>query len=113
MAVIDDHYKFVKNGNVKATPWELFDLQQDPGETNDLAAQQPDRLERMKAEALAIQTSIDASEQGKDYPEGKVLQPERSESWFEMEAYQALYDRFAELKPGWTAKKSIQKEKDR
>ncbi|TWT42436.1 Arylsulfatase precursor [Thalassoglobus neptunius] len=114
-AVIDGRYKCVKNGNGAGTPWQLFDLNLDPGETNDLAAQQPDRLERMKAEALAIQTSIDASEQGKDYPEGKVLQPQRSEPWFEMEAYQSLYDRFAELKPGWTPprKKSNEKNKER
>ena len=100
-ALIDGRYKLVKNGNGKGTPWELFDLEKDPGEATDLAAQLPGRLEEMKAEALAIETSIDASELGKDYPEGKVLQPQRSTPWMEMPAYQKLYPTFQKLKPTW------------
>jgi len=103
MAVIDGRYKCVKNGNGKGPQWQLFDLVKDPGEATDLAAQESERLERMKAEAEAISASIDASELGKDYPEGKVLQPQRGEGWANMEAYQALFGKFAELKPGWKA----------
>ncbi len=93
MALMDGRYKIVRNGNGKGRQCELFDLDNDQGETTDLAAQQPERFERMKAEALAVETSIDASERGEDYPEGKVLQPQRSEGWANMEAYQALYEK--------------------
>ncbi|MEM7602121.1 MAG: sulfatase-like hydrolase/transferase [Verrucomicrobiota bacterium] len=103
MALLDDRYKIVRNGNGKGVPWELFDLDNDLGETTDLATQSPERFERMKAEALAVEASIAASALGQDYPEGKVLQPQRSERWEQMKEYQALYERFAELKPGWQA----------
>ncbi len=103
MALMDGRYKIVRNGNGKGRQWELFDLENDPGETTDLAAQQPERFERMKAEALAVEASIDESALGLDYPEGKVLQPQRSEVWSNMKEYQALYEKFAELKPGWKA----------
>jgi hypothetical protein len=49
----------------------------------------------------AISASIDASELGKDYPEGKVLQLQRDEGWATMKEYQVLFDKFAELKPDW------------
>ena len=78
-ALIDGRYKVVKNGNGKGPQWELFDLENDPRETTELAAQQPERYERMKAEALTLHASIEDSEMGKDYPEGKGLQPQRSE----------------------------------
>lgn len=103
MALMDGRYKLVKNGNGNGPQWELFDLEKDFGETSDLAGRYPERVDRMKEEALAIAASIDASEQGKDYPEGKVLQPQRSQRWSEMEEYQALYETFAALKPGWKA----------
>jgi arylsulfatase A-like enzyme len=101
MAVIDGQFKLVRNGNGKGTPWELFDLEKDPEEAADLAAQLPDRLEEMKAKALEIEASIDASELGEDYPEGKVLQPQRSEKWEEMPEYRKLFPTFQKLKPTW------------
>lgn len=103
MALIEGRYKLVKNGNGNGPQWELFDLEKDFGETTDLAGRYPERADRMKEEAMAIAASIDASEQGKDYPEGKVLQPQRSQRWSEMEEYQILYETFAALKPGWKA----------
>jgi hypothetical protein len=112
MALIDGRYKLVRNGNGKGRQWELFDLDNDQGETTDLAAEQPERFEQMKAEALAVEASIDASAQGADYPEGKVLQPQRDEPWENMEAYQALFGKFAELKPGWKAPEQKSKNKN-
>ena len=101
MALIDGKYKLVKNGNGKGPKWELYDLEKDPAETSDLATKLPELVDKMKAEAETISASIEASELGKDYPEGKVLQPQRSEVWANMEEYQALFDRFSELKPDW------------
>ena len=103
MALIDGNYKLVKNGSGKGPEFELYDLENDPAETTDLATEQLVRFIRMKAEALTVEASIDASAQGIDYPEGKVLQPQRDEEWAKMEAYQALFGKFAELKPGWKA----------
>ncbi len=101
MALIDGRYKIVRNGNGKGVRWEFFDLDKDLAETTDLAAQQPERFEQLKAKAVAVEASIDASALGLDYPEGKVLQPQRSEKWEEMEGYQALSPTFQKLKPDW------------
>lgn len=110
---MDNRYKLVKNGNGKGPQWELYDLEKDFAETTDLADEQPDRVKRMQEQAMAIAASIDASEQGKDYPEGKVIQPQRSAVWSDMKEYQALYERFAELKPGWEAPGQKSKKKKR
>ena len=68
---------------------------------HDLAAQQPERVKQLSEQAMKISASIDASAEGKDYPEGKVIQAQRGARWSEMKEYQALYDKFAELKPDW------------
>ena len=100
-ALIKDKYKLVKNGNGKGTKWALYDLEKDMAETTDLASQFPELLKQMSQEADRITASINESEQGKDYPEGKIIQPQRSALWSKMPDYQKLYDLFAKLKPEW------------
>ena len=100
-ALIDGNFKLVKNGNGKGVKWELFDLSKDLAEATDIADQHPEKLKSMIKEAEDIAASITESEQGKDYPEGKVIQPQRSALWSKMPEYHALYDVFAKLKPEW------------
>lgn len=50
----------------------LFDVSQDPKETRDLAAQQPERVARMTAALQAWKTSVEKSLAGGDYPGGSV-----------------------------------------
>lgn len=47
----------------------LFDLSKDPKETTDLAAQQPERVAKMKAELEAWKASVEKSLAGADYPQ--------------------------------------------
>jgi len=47
VAVRQDNWKAIKPK--KNAPWELYDLSVDPSEKNNIAAQHPDRLARMKA----------------------------------------------------------------
>ena len=49
-AVRQGKWKLVWGGNVKS--WELFDMEQDRTETNDLAARYPQRVEQMEADWL-------------------------------------------------------------
>jgi len=58
-------------GEVK--PVMLFDVSKDPKETTDLAAQQPERVVRMRAELNAWKASVERSLAGADYggPVGK------------------------------------------
>lgn len=53
-----------KNGNVK---FELYDLSNDPNETNEVSAQQPQRVEKMTVELEKWLASVARSLNGKDY----------------------------------------------
>ena len=70
----DNQYKLHKRGPDK---YELYDLTADLSEKNDLAAKLPEIVTRMKAEMEAWQQSVRRSIKGEDYPEKKVLEPEK------------------------------------
>ncbi len=103
-ALIDGDFKLVSIGRGKKRAWELFDLKNDLSEAKDLSATQPERFKSMKAEAEKLIASVGASAAGKDYPEGRVIQPQRKERWDEMEAYKKHFQEFARLKPGFKVK---------
>jgi arylsulfatase A-like enzyme len=48
-------------------PVLLYDVSKDPNETTDLAAQQPERVAKMKAELTAWKASVEKSLAGGDY----------------------------------------------
>lgn len=86
-AWIDNRYKLLTNDLQRGT-FELYDLENDPGETTDLSDQQPQRRERMKAELLRWCRSVDASFAGQDYPEKRVTPADpQPVHWKETEAY--------------------------
>ena len=100
-ALIDGNIKLLQIGRGKGATWSLFDLEKDPGEENDISKEQPEKFEALKAKAEELSASVLASSEGKDYPEGKVIQPQRCTPWMEMEEYQRLYPTFQKLKPAW------------
>ncbi|NNJ27274.1 sulfatase family protein [Alienimonas chondri] len=51
-----DRYKLVRTGRDR--PWELYDLQTDPAEADDLAAEQPDRTREMAAAFTAWRATL-------------------------------------------------------
>ena len=73
-----------------------------PARRSDISADHPEKFEALKAIAEKLTTSVEASSEGKDYPEGKVLQPQRGTPWMEMPEYQKLYPTFQKLKPTWS-----------
>ncbi len=99
-AFIDGKYKLFGIGRRKRE-WKLYDLESDPSETKDISAAHPDRFAKMKAEGEKILQSVEDSASGKDYPEGKVIQPPRHERWYQMEEYRRHFKTFARLKPGF------------
>jgi len=111
-ALIDGNFKLLQAGRGKGATWALYDLNNDPGESTDISANYPERFARMKAEAEAVVASVEASAEGKDYPEGRVIQPQRGENWSQMEAYRKHFETFAKLKPGWTPPKESKKSRD-
>ncbi len=100
-ALIDGNFKLLQNGKGKNASWVLFDLKNDPREMTNVSHQYPERYQNLIAEAQALLFSVSESSLGKDYPEGRVLQPQRGVPWFEMKEYQRHYDTFTRLKPSW------------
>lgn len=95
-ALIDGDFKLLSGTNRNNGDWTLYDLKSDPDESTDLAKKMPGRLTRMIAEAEAMVQSVEASRAGKDYPEGKVVQPPRNAFWRDMPEYRPYLERFME-----------------
>ena len=92
MALVDGDYKLLTRNIKKDGAWKLYDLQKDPTESKDLSAEFPKRFQQMRVQAKAVIASMQRSASGKDYPEGKILQPARKEFWFAMKEYQPHFE---------------------
>lgn len=71
-ALVDNRYKIL-NLDLKHDKFELYDLEADPKETEDISAAQPEVAQRMRTALMAFHQSVEASVAGKDYPEGRLL----------------------------------------
>jgi arylsulfatase A-like enzyme len=65
MAVIDNQYKLISFDNGKT--FQLYDLSKDIGETQDISAQHPDIVQKLKGLLENWRPSCTNSSQGKDY----------------------------------------------
>jgi arylsulfatase A-like enzyme len=70
-ALIDNRYKIVA-AHVENGPFEVFDLETDPREKTDLSATQPALTARLRQALAKWNASVQASVEGRDYPEGRV-----------------------------------------
>ena len=59
--------------------FELYNVNDDPSEKNNLLELEPEITARMMAELTAWNQSVDKSVSGADYPEGRVLPSNRHE----------------------------------
>ncbi|MBL9212870.1 MAG: hypothetical protein JNL92_20585, partial [Opitutaceae bacterium] len=71
-ALIENRYKIL-SPNLSGGKFEVYDLEADPRETQDLSSLQPALASRLRDALLAWNASVDASVAGKDYPEGRVI----------------------------------------
>ena len=108
-ALIDGNYKLLSTSHNKDNTWKLFDLKNDPSESKDLSSELPEKFEQMKAEAIEVIASIEASAAGKDYPEGTVTQPARNEFWYQLEAYKPHFETFFKRPEYSGSKKKVPK----
>ena len=92
LAMVDNNYKVVLHAKGKTTTLEVFDLDEDPGESHNLAAAQSELAARLQKTLMDWNTSVDQSDAGKDYPEGSVNpnQPERR-MWRTVKAYERYF----------------------
>ena len=66
MAIIDNRYKLISFDSAKT--FQLYDLQEDMGETQDIIARHPDKAQNLKGALQDWRKSCLESSQGKDYP---------------------------------------------
>lgn len=71
-ALIGNRHKIVAL-NINLPKYEVYDLQTDPREENDLSASQPELTARLSKELLAWNESVQASVAGRDYAEGRLV----------------------------------------
>lgn len=87
-ALIEDRYKLLTD-NLAAGRFQLYDLQADVRESNDVSSEHPELFNRMKQQLLDWDSSMNASFAGKDYAEGKVAPPDPEPvNWYETPSYQ-------------------------
>ncbi len=100
-ALVDDRFKLLTE-NISQGRFQLYDLMADTKEARDLSAEQPEVLARMKAALLDWDATMEASFDGKDYPEGNVSPPDPEPvNWYETPQYQPF---LAEWKQRWEYK---------
>jgi arylsulfatase A-like enzyme len=86
-ALIDNNFKFIAT-SIQKKEFELYNLENDSGETTDLATQNPMIFNQMKTDFLKWSKSIDSSLNGIDYPEGKVLKNPERHFWMNDDRYE-------------------------
>ena len=94
-ALINNNYKLVAT-SIKENKFELYDLKDDPAESQDLTTEKPIVFEQMKKAYLNLNASIDSSVAGKDYPEGKVLKNPKSHFWMKDDRYEPFFEEWLE-----------------
>ena len=86
-ALIDNNLKIVSN-DPKATVYELYDLESDTHETDNLAPERPEDLARLSQALKAWSESVTDSAAGKDYLPGNFDPDENlRRSWMTHETY--------------------------
>ena len=92
-ALIDNNIKLIATSLINKE-FELYDLENDPKESNNLANTKPELFKNMKSEYLEWSLSVDSSVLGRDYPENTLLdQPERH-FWMIDDRYKPYLDEF-------------------
>ncbi len=90
-----DGFKLIVS-NLNKPAYELYDLEHDPQETNNLASSLLEKTESMAAELMKWSRSVDESLAGNDYPlERQAPATRPSRAWIEAEEYEPFLKDFA------------------
>ena len=118
LALVHNRYKLLTT-KASTGKFQLYDLEEDPTESKDLAAEKPEIFNAMKTSLLQWNASVEASFQGKDYPEGRVdSNHPQPRFWTEVDEYKPFFDDWknrweyaSRLKPKTPKKKAKDKKK--
>ncbi len=91
-ALVDNNYKLLTQDLSEGT-FELYDLENDPAETQNLVEQEPELAARLQDVLQAWSRSVDSSAAGQDYAEG-LLDDSESEprNWMTLEEYKPFFE---------------------
>jgi len=93
-ALIDNNYKLIAQ-NSEGGRYVLYDLVNDFEESEDITEQYPEIAARMIKTYEAWSKSVDASDAGKDFPEGKLVGHDPGRRfWNEAPEYQSHMETF-------------------
>ncbi len=93
-ALIENQWKLLTN-DLNKNDLELYDVVNDPAESNNLIRQRPAIATRMQSLMDQWNRSVDASFAGKDYPEGQVDDDHpQSRFWNSVEGYRRYLDQW-------------------
>ncbi len=93
-AWIDNNMKLLTN-KLDGGAYELYDLESDPSETNNLSGERPGVVKKMMRQLARWNESVEASFAGKDYPSGTVDPSEPSPRfWTDLEEYKPYFQQW-------------------
>ena len=96
VSIIDNDYKLISMQNKRGAKLELYNLAKDTAETTNLFEKEPKITRRMQMHLEAANASIESSVLGKDYPEGKVNQPQPPRIfWHTVDAYKPFFQEWS------------------
>ncbi|MEZ7918892.1 MAG: sulfatase-like hydrolase/transferase [Akkermansiaceae bacterium] len=96
-ALIDDDFKLIST-NLKKEAFALYHLKKDPTETTDVSTQHPERFAKMKRQYLQWYTSVQASIEGKDYPDNfDPTSTPKSGWWINSPRYQPFLKKWKQI----------------
>jgi arylsulfatase A-like enzyme len=81
-ALIDNNYKIVMP-KVGSGKYELYDLDKDPAESKDIYKDQPKIAAKLTKALDNFIASLEKSNTGADYPEGKLTTPDKGRVYWE------------------------------
>ena len=95
-AWVDNRYKLLTT-KIASGKYELYDLENDPNETKNIAIDQPKIAQQMILDFLDWNASVERSHAGKDYPTGEV-DPNEPEPrfWTAVKEYEPFFPKWKE-----------------
>ncbi|GIW99647.1 MAG: N-acetylgalactosamine-6-sulfatase [Pirellulaceae bacterium] len=94
-SILDNNYKLIEFSKNNKLRYELYDVQRDPTEQDNLVERMPHVAQRLQRALREFQQSLQQSIDGADYPEGRVLPGEPAPRfWTEVDAYRPYFDQW-------------------
>ncbi len=92
-AFVDNNYKLVAT-DISKNSFELYDVVKDPYETTNIIDSEKEPATRMINDFKAWSRSVDASDAGKDYPNGHIVPNGYTVNWVDLPEYRPYFQQW-------------------